>query len=111
LTYRQTRLIYQIVFFSLFCFLLGVATEGLLESYPVKMFLDMSFLAGLTTIISQHNLTSGMILGVLIAAGTLFLGRFFCGWICPMGSCQHFATWLFKDDQKKAMWQNAGRNP
>ncbi|MFA5865388.1 MAG: 4Fe-4S dicluster domain-containing protein [Phycisphaerae bacterium] len=96
MTYRQTRFIYQIVFFSLFCFLLGVATEGLME-----MFLNMSFLAGLTTIISQHNLASGMMLGVVIAAATLFLGRFFCGWICPMGSCQHFATYLFKDDQKK----------
>ncbi len=26
----------------------------------------------------------------MILLPTLFLGRFFCGWICPMGTLQHF---------------------
>jgi ferredoxin-type protein NapF len=104
MTYRRTRLVYQIVFFALFCFLLGATVEGVVERYPVQLFLNMSSLSGLATILSQHNLASGMIVGVIIAAATLFLGRFFCGWICPMGSCQHFASYLFADPQKKVRY-------
>jgi len=101
MTYRRTRWIYQVVFFGLFVFLLSVTVDGLLDRYPVELFLNMSFLAGLTTIVSQRNLEGGMFVGVIIAAATLFLGRFFCGWICPMGSCQHFGSWLFADREKK----------
>jgi MauM/NapG family ferredoxin protein len=101
MTFRLARLIYQIVFFAIFAFLVGVTTEGWLEKFNVNLFLDMSFLAGLATIISQQNLTPGMYLGVVIAALTPFFGRFFCGWICPMGACQHFGSHLFEDHQKK----------
>ncbi len=104
MTYRRTRWIYQVVFFALFSFLLGVTVEGLLDRYPVQLFLNMSLLSGLTTILSQHNLEGGMFLGVIIAAATLFLGRFFCGWICPMGACQHFGSWLFRHPDKKTRY-------
>lgn len=104
MTYRRTRLIYQIVFLGLFAFLLGVSVEGLVDQFPITFFLDMSFLSGLATILSQRNLASGMILGVAIAAATLFFGRFFCGWICPMGSCQHLGSYLFLDPQKKTRY-------
>ena len=32
----------------------------------------------------------GLLLSLVILLPTLFLGRFFCGWICPMGTLQHF---------------------
>ena len=32
---------------------------------------------------------------------TLILGRFFCGWICPMGTCQQAASHLVKSSTKK----------
>ncbi len=110
MTYKMVRFIYQIVFLALFAFLIGVTTEGLLEKFHVNMFLDMSVLAGLATIISQNNLAPGMIIGVVIAALTPFFGRFFCGWICPMGACQHFGSYLFQDPQKKTRYaKNAYR--
>jgi len=104
LTYRRTRLIYQIVFLALFAFLLVVTAEGSADRYPVKLFLDLSVLSGLATILSQHNLAGGMIFGVLVAAATLFFGRFFCGWICPMGACQHFGSAVFRDQDQKARY-------
>ena len=92
--YAQTRLIYQLVFFALFAFLVHVTASGLVEAYPVNLFLNMSFLAGLGTVLSQGYLAPGLILGAVIAAGTLFVGRFFCGWVCPMGSSQHLASFI-----------------
>lgn len=100
MNYRRVRLAYQIVFFLLFAFLLAVCADGMLESYPVKLFLNMSALSGLGTILSQHNLASGMILGFAIAAATLFVGRIFCGWICPMGACQDAGSFLFADKDR-----------
>jgi polyferredoxin len=103
-TYRNTRRIYQIVFFSLFVFLLTTATMGLVDRFHTNLFLDMSALSGLATILSQHNLAGGMIIGVAIAAMTLFVGRFFCGWICPMGACQQAASYLLKSSDKKELY-------
>ena len=39
----------------------------------------------------QHTLCIAELLwSLVILVPTLFLGRFFCGWICPMGTLQHF---------------------
>jgi MauM/NapG family ferredoxin protein len=103
-TYRSARRIYQIVFFALFAFLLAMTTQGWIGRFPSTLFPDMSLLSGLTTILSQHNLAGGMILGVLIAATTLFIGRFFCGWICPMGAIQNLAFRLFRNRQPKVRY-------
>lgn len=105
MNFRRIRLIYQITFFLLFCFLIYAASQKFVEYFPVELFLNFSLLSGLATIISQHNLASEMILGVLIAAGTLFLGRFFCGWICPMGIVQHFASKIFTPAEKKEQYK------
>lgn len=101
MTYKRIRQVYQIVFFSLFVFLLTVATMGLVDRFHTNLFLDMSALSGVATIISQHNLAGGMIIGIVILAMTLFLGRFFCGWICPMGTCQQAASHLAKPSTSK----------
>ena len=108
MNYRRTRLIYQIVFTLLFFFLILASIQDnlqLLKNYPVKLFLNMSSLSGIGTIISQHNLVSGMMLGIFIASLCLFLGRFFCGWICPMGSCQHLASSVFTGPDKKIQYK------
>ena len=101
MTYRRARQIYQIVFFALFVFLLTAATMGLVERFYTNLFLDMSALSGVATILSQYNLAGGMIIGVVILAMTLFLGRFFCGWICPMGTCQQAVSHLANSYTKK----------
>jgi len=31
---------------------------------------------------------------------TLLLGRFFCGWVCPFGSLNHFFSWIFHRKKK-----------
>ena len=34
--------------------------------------------------------TAGLLWSLVILVPTLFLGRFFCGWICPLGTLNHF---------------------
>jgi ferredoxin len=33
-------------------------------------------------------------IGLVVLIATTVLGRFFCGWICPLGTLQHLVSWL-----------------
>jgi polyferredoxin len=45
----------------------------------------------------------GLAWSLIILIPTLFLGRFFCNWVCPYGIIHHFIGWLFgsRNSQQK----------
>ncbi len=96
LTYRRVRILYQIVFFCLFCFLIYAGMHEWGRYFKVKLFGYMSGLSVISNLISQHNITFGLMLAIVIAVASLFFGRFFCGWICPMGIVQHLGSRIFQ---------------
>lgn len=57
---------------------------------PVRMFFVLDPLVAITNALATHALYRGLLLCLIILLPTLFFGRFFCGWICPMGTLQHF---------------------
>jgi polyferredoxin/Pyruvate/2-oxoacid:ferredoxin oxidoreductase delta subunit len=57
---------------------------------PVRLFFEWDPLVALTNAIASHALYRGLLWSLIILVPTLFLGRFFCGWICPMGTLQHY---------------------
>jgi polyferredoxin len=92
------RRISQIFFLLLFLGLLfftslsifpGGSTEIKLQA-PVRLFFEWDPLVALVNALASHALYRGLLWSLLILLPTLFLGRFFCGWICPMGTLQHF---------------------
>jgi polyferredoxin/NAD-dependent dihydropyrimidine dehydrogenase PreA subunit len=60
--------------------------------WPVKFFFQLDPLIWLSSLISGHHLISGFwwALGLLLL--TLFLGRIFCGFICPLGTIHHVVS-------------------
>ena len=56
----------------------------------MRLFFEWDPLVALINALAGHALYRGLIWCLLILLPTLFLGRFFCGWICPMGTLQHF---------------------
>ena len=58
--------------------------------YPVRLFFQIDPLLALQNALSSAALYRGLLWSLLILIPTLFLGRFFCGWICPLGSMHHF---------------------
>ena len=84
----------QIVFFSLFLFLL-LRTEfrGSLHAggseirlpYPVQLFFQFDPLVALSNALSSRALYHGLLWSLVVLIPTMLLGRFFCGWICPLG--------------------------
>ncbi len=94
----RLRRISQVFFLLLFLWLLlftsislfpGGGTEIHLSA-PVRLYFEWDPLVALVNALAGHALYRGLIWSLVILLPTLFLGRFFCGWICPMGTLQHF---------------------
>ncbi len=68
--------------------------------YPVRLFFQIDPLVAVSNALATHSLYHGLLWSLVILIPTLFLGRFFCGWICPMGSLNHFFSSL-KSERKR----------
>ena len=93
------RRVSQLAFFAAFLFLLlrteftgsfKGATGDTRLNWPVSIFLEADPLAALTTALSTGTLYRGLLWSLVIIVPTFLLGRFFCGWICPLGTLHHF---------------------
>jgi MauM/NapG family ferredoxin protein len=58
--------------------------------FPVNLFFKLDPLAALVNALAGHALYRGLVWALVILIPTFFLGRFFCGWICPLGSLNQF---------------------
>jgi len=103
------RRISQVAFFAAFVFLLlqteftgsfRGATGDTRLNWPVSIFLEADPLAALTTALSTGTLYRGLLWSLVILIPTFLLGRFFCGWICPLGTLNHFFGHL-KSEKKR----------
>jgi len=105
------RLFSQVVFFSVFLFLLlhtefrgslKAAGSDIRLPYPIRLFFQIDPLVALSNALSAHALYRGLLWSLAILVPTMFLGRFFCGWICPLGSLHHFFSSL-RSERKRGM--------
>ncbi|AQQ08567.1 Putative electron transport protein YccM [Sedimentisphaera cyanobacteriorum] len=92
------RKVSQAVFLLLFIWLsitiqLGTAFYEI-RGWPVNLFLGADPLAAVSTALASGSLHAGLITGGIILIATVFLGRFFCGWICPFGAFHQIVSWL-----------------
>jgi len=70
--------------------------------YPVSLFLQADPLAAVANALTNHALYRGLLWSLVILVPTFFLGRFFCGWICPLGTLNHLASDL-KSEKKRGL--------
>lgn len=81
---RLSQGLFLIVFLFLF---LQTESKGHDElGYPVKIFLDFDPLIFITTLFSSHSVQKAFYLSLITIVLTIFLGRVFCGWVCPLGT-------------------------
>ena len=91
---RLSQIFFLLLFIALLLFTSlslfpGGATEIQLRA-PVRLLFEWDPLVALVNALAGHALYRGLIWCLVILLPTLFLGRFFCGWICPMGTLQHW---------------------
>jgi polyferredoxin len=101
LTLPRLRRLSQTLFLGLFLVLLcktefsGTFAPDRLEfrlPYPVRLFLEIDPLVAVANALATHALYRGLLWSLAILIPTLFLGRFFCGWICPFGTMNHLVA-------------------
>jgi ferredoxin len=95
------RIIVQTVTFGLFVAFVLLTTLSSLDHYPglrfwLGKFLEIDPLIAVASAISTHTVYKGLLWSLIILIPTLFLGRFFCNWICPYGTLHQFVGWLFR---------------
>jgi len=78
----------QILFFLLFLFLFVKAEYAGKDAltWPVDLFFRFDPLILAAHLLSFSPLVAGLFWSLIFLALTLVLGRFFCGWVCPMGT-------------------------
>ncbi len=60
----------------------------------VTLFFNLDPLVLITIWLAAHAIVTGMLLSLVTLAITIFLGRWFCGWVCPFGTLHHLFTGL-----------------
>lgn len=104
---KKARVITQGIFLLLFMWLF-IQTESKGADnlgYPVKIFLDADPLVLVSTLLSSHSLYKNFYLAVIVIIITVFLGRVFCGWVCPLGTLHDITGALKKKpDVPRAGW-------
>lgn len=72
---------------------LNFATEQDIRlDHPITFFFQLDPLIWLTSLISGHIWIKGFLWAMAILFLTIFLGRFFCGFICPFGTLHHVVS-------------------
>jgi len=93
-----TRRISQGFFLMLFVWLCVVTRLGAnwweLSGWPVNWFMELDPLVVLTIWTTTGTVYAGLAWGVVTVVLTLFLGRFFCGWVCPFGTLHQMIGYL-----------------
>jgi ferredoxin len=76
----------QILNLTLFGVLLALAVHPLVAWLPHAIFLQLDPAAALLTGLASRTWIAGFGAALLLWAATVLLGRFFCGYVCPLGT-------------------------
>ncbi len=76
----------QVISLALFLLLLGAAAFRFAGWLPHDLFLRLDPAAALLTGLSARIWLGGFLAALTLLAATVVLGRFFCGYLCPLGT-------------------------
>ncbi len=83
---KRVRQAVQFVLLALFLYLVYNTTRSVVEKLPINLFSRFNPLFALVSAVASRKPIANMIPGFITIAATLLLGRFWCGWICPLGT-------------------------
>jgi len=99
---KKIRIVSQVLFLLLFFLLFFLATYPFTSNIPVEFFLNLDPLLSISAAIAARNILIISIPAIILLIFTVVLGRFFCGWICPLGVLiDVFDTFTVSKDKKR----------
>ncbi len=90
---RLLRIAYQVFFLLVFAAALAAMTDDGIRRFPVPWLFHLDPLSALSMLASSWLIPVGLLWALATVALTVIFGRAFCGWICPVGTMHHVASW------------------
>jgi polyferredoxin len=100
------RIFVQASSLLLFTALFYLATYKLPDWLPADVYLRLDPLLGLTALLAGKEIIGRTLWSLVIIGATLVIGRFFCGYVCPMGVAIDLGHYLFWRRLKISPWKN-----
>jgi polyferredoxin len=110
-TVRRLSQIFFLVVFLWFCVTATLGTAWWqLRGWPINWLLELDPLTALTTVLATGTFYEPLAWALVSILLTLFVGRFFCGFVCPLGTINQFTGWLGRLRQGPAGLVEANRH-
>ncbi len=98
---RHLRLLSQALFLVGFAALFWGLGFSRVPGDVASLLLALDPLTAVGTALADWTLPGWIWIGLAVLVGTAILGRFFCGWICPLGTLQHLVSWIAGPERRK----------
>ncbi len=95
----RIRRVFQLFFFVLFVYILWSTTYPLTGLLPPETFFKINPLVMVMTALSGRVWLAGLSAALAMVVLTLIFGRFFCGWVCPLGTMIDITARLVRRDR------------
>ena len=83
---RRVRQLVQFLLLALFLYLIHKTTRDGGSPIPVNLFSRFDPLMALTSMLASRSVILNLAPAIITVLATLALGRFWCGWLCPLGT-------------------------
>ncbi|MBT7349653.1 4Fe-4S binding protein, partial [candidate division WWE3 bacterium] len=101
----KIRLIVQVLIFAAFISLLIFADPIAEKNGTVDVFLRMSPLSAIGAMVAAKEFIVRYWPAFIVLVASVFFGRFFCGWICPLGTTLDVTDSLLKKQRKRISYK------
>ncbi len=98
--WSRVRALFQLLFWLAFISLLIATREPVKDPDMYNFLPRLSAHLAVTHSLTARHIIDSFIPALLILGATVFIGRFFCGWVCPMGSTIDVTDKLFRRDKR-----------
>jgi len=95
----RIRRVFQLFFLVLFIYILWSTTYPLTGLLPPETFFKINPIVMVMTALSGRIMLAGLSAGLAMIVLTLLFGRFFCGWVCPLGTMIDITARLARRDR------------
>ncbi len=98
---RHFRVVSQSVFLVAFLGLFYGLSQAEIPGALASGLLALDPLTSISTALADWTIPRWSWVGLVVLAATAVLGRFFCGWVCPLGTLQHLMSWVSGPTKRK----------
>ncbi|HSO22779.1 MAG TPA: 4Fe-4S binding protein [Chondromyces sp.] len=98
---RHLRIASQTLFLLAFLALFWALAESRVRGELASGLLALDPLTAIGTALADWTIPRFAWIGLIVLALTAVLGRFFCGWVCPLGTLQQTVSWVAGPARRK----------